>query len=60
MEDGSIIVKNNLQKKNTIIAKKEPLGLENLKHRYEYLSDSSMVVIESDKEFTVKLPVIKA
>ena len=59
-EDGFIIVKNNLQKKNTIIAKKEPLGLENLKHRYEYLSDSSMVVIESDKEFTVKLPVIKA
>ena len=59
-EDGFIIVKNNLQKKNTIIGKKKPLGLENLKHRYEYLSDSSMVVIESDKEFTVKLPVIKA
>ena len=39
IEDGFVIVKNNLQKKKTINSGKEPLGLENLKKRYAYLSD---------------------
>ena len=60
VEDSVIFVRNNIQKKKTIISTKEPLGLGNLKNRYEYLSDSSMEVIESDKEFIVKLPIIKA
>ena len=58
MNENNIIVKNNIQKKNTVIAKKESLGLKNLKNRYEYLSDSAMEVIESDQEFIVKLPII--
>jgi sensor histidine kinase YesM len=59
IDENTIIVKNNIQKKNTIISKKEPLGLENLKHRYVYLSDSTIEVIESKKEFKVKLPIIE-
>jgi len=59
IEDGFVIVKNNLQKKNTISSGKEPLGMENLKKRYMYLSNVSLEVIESDKEFIVKLPIIK-
>jgi hypothetical protein len=58
-EDGFIIVKNNLQRKKTTISGTEPLGLENLKKRYAYLSDSSVEVIESDGKFIVKLPIIK-
>ena len=58
-EDGFIMVKNNLQKKKTINSGKEPLGLENLKKRYAYLSDSSVEVIESDSKFIVKLPIIE-
>jgi hypothetical protein len=52
-------VKNNLQKKKTINSGKEPLGLENLKKRYAYLSGTSVEVIESDGQFIVKLPIIE-
>lgn len=55
---GFIIVRNNIQKK-TIIENKEPLGLENLRKRYSYLSDLNMETIISDEEFIVKLPIIK-
>ena len=60
IEDGFVIVKNNLQKKKTINSGKEPLGLENLKKRYAYLSDVPVEVIESDSKFIVKLPLIEA
>ena len=60
IDEHHIIVKNNIQRKNTIIAKKEALGLKNLKNRYEYLSNSSIEVINSDQEFIVKLPIIQA
>jgi len=58
-EDGFIIVKNNLQRKKTTISGTEPLGLANLKNRYEYLSGASVEVIESDGKFIVKLPIIE-
>ena len=58
-EDGCIIVKNNLQRKNTTISGTEPLGLANLKHRYAYLSGASVEVIESEGKFIVKLPIIE-
>jgi sensor histidine kinase YesM len=59
IEDGFIMVKNNLQKKKTINSGKEPLGLENLKKRYAYLSGSTVEIIESDGKFIVKLPIIE-
>jgi sensor histidine kinase YesM len=58
IEDGFIIVRNNLQKKKTINSDKEPLGLENLKKRYAYFSNVNVEVIESDSAFIVKLPII--
>ena len=59
IENGFVIVRNNIQKKKTINSGKEPLGLENLIKRYAYLSDASVEVIEADGKFTVKLPVIE-
>jgi Histidine kinase len=59
IEDGFVIVRNNLQKKKTINSGKEPLGLENLIKRYAYLSDASVEVIEADGKFIVKLPIIE-
>ena len=59
VEEGFVVVKNNIQKKKSVISKNEPLGLDNLKRRYTYLSDSSMEVIISENEFIVKLPVIE-
>jgi len=58
-EEGFIIVKNNLQRKKTTISGTEPLGLANLKNRYEYLSGALVEVIESDGKFVVKLPIIE-
>ncbi|MBN2519807.1 MAG: sensor histidine kinase [Bacteroidales bacterium] len=59
VEEGFIIVKNNIQKKKTIISEKEPMGLDNLKKRYEYLSGSSIEIINVQNEFIVKLPIIE-
>jgi hypothetical protein len=59
IEDGFVIVRNNLQKKKSMDRDKEPLGLENLIKRYAYLSDTSVEVIEADGKFIVKLPVIE-
>jgi LytS/YehU family sensor histidine kinase len=58
-ENGFVIVRNNLQKKKTIISGKEPLGLENLIKRYAYLSGAPVEVIESDGKFIIKLPIIE-
>ena len=60
IDDTSLTVKNNLQKKKTIITEKEPLGLENLRKRYEYLSNTSIEIITSESDFIVKLPLIGA
>jgi len=59
IENDFVIVTNNLQTKKTINSDKAPLGLENLKHRYAYLSGTPIEVIESDCQFIVKLPIIK-
>jgi sensor histidine kinase YesM len=59
IEGSFVIVKNNIQKKTTINSGKEPLGLENLKKRYAYLSGESVEFIESDNNFRVKLPIIE-
>jgi len=60
VEKDFIIVQNNFQQKNTVILKNEPLGLENLRKRYQYLSNSSIEIISSKNEFIVKLPIIEA
>lgn len=59
IEEGFVVMKNNLQKKNTICSGKEPLGIENLKKRYAYLSNAPVEVIESNNTFIVKLPIIE-
>ncbi|MBN2275921.1 MAG: sensor histidine kinase [Bacteroidales bacterium] len=60
VEDGFIIVRNNIQKKKTVVSKNEPLGLENLKNRYAYLTNSSIEIIDYESEFAVKLPLLNA
>jgi hypothetical protein len=58
-ENGFVFVRNNRQKRNLVYAGKEPLGLENLKSRYAYLSGIPVDVSESNGNFVVKLPVIE-
>jgi sensor histidine kinase YesM len=57
-DDKFLVVKNNLQVKNIINEPSSGIGLENIKARYEFLSEKKVVVEEDKKEFVVKLPLI--
>jgi sensor histidine kinase YesM len=52
-----IVVKNNLQKKNNV-ADSTGVGLENIKSRYKFLSDKTMIITQDNDYFIVKIPVI--
>ena len=55
--DGSLIVSNSLQKKNTV---KDSLGsgLNSIRERYQLLAGLNIVVNETDNNFTVRIPLI--
>lgn len=54
-----LVILNNLQPK-TSVKDSGGIGLQNLKSRYELLSDLPFLVEENEKEFTVSIPIIKA
>jgi hypothetical protein len=55
---GVIIVKNKLQKK-TISSNSTQTGLENIKKRYQYLSDKAVDVIATNSNFMVAIPLLQ-
>ena len=55
---GHLHVENNLQLKNQVMNSTK-LGLHNIRKRYRFFTDSTVVVMESDKLFAVSLPLIK-
>jgi len=58
MEDNQyIVVKNNLQVKN-IGVESSGLGLNNIRARYEYLTNKPVHIEQTRSEFMVKLPVL--
>ena len=59
IENGYLVVHNNLQKKVIRESSSSEVGLENIKARYEFLSDLPVIVNESEDAFEVKLPVLK-
>jgi two-component system LytT family sensor kinase len=56
-KESYIVIENNLQKKK-IIESREEIGLNNIKSRYEVLSDKPVIVSETDNKFIVKVPLI--
>ncbi len=58
-DKGNLVVNNNLQKKN-LVRQTSKLGLQNIKSRYELLTDKLVEVIEDIKNFTVVVPLLKA
>ncbi|ULC59682.1 histidine kinase [Flaviramulus sp. BrNp1-15] len=50
-----INTKSNLKSKNESFG----TGLENLKSRYKLLSDKDVIIINTDKEFNISIPIIK-
>ena len=58
VENGrSIVVKNNLQKKN-VIEKSTKTGLQNIQKRYELLGDKVIDIMATAKNFIVAVPLI--
>ncbi|MEL6942221.1 MAG: sensor histidine kinase [Bacteroidota bacterium] len=55
--ENHIIVENNLQRKSNP-QESTGIGLENIKKRYQYLSDQTVIVQENATHFTVKLPIL--
>jgi ligand-binding sensor domain-containing protein len=56
-DDGYLIVRNNLQKKNFVQSSNKQ-GLTNMKSLYHYLDQRPMIIKEDEVYFTVKIPLI--
>ena len=56
-EDHHLVVKNNLQKKEAL-GHSTGVGLENIKKRYQLISDKIMEIEQSETYFQVKLPIL--
>ncbi|BAO74252.1 histidine kinase [Winogradskyella sp. PG-2] len=57
-EDGNhLVVMNNLQPKQ-IVKKSSGVGLENIKQRYNLLSDRKVYINQRDKDFAVAIPML--
>lgn len=54
----TLVVKNNLQKKNIPIEESAGVGLKNITARYEFLSETKVEIQETASEFIVKLPLL--
>lgn len=51
------IVKNNLQRKQ-VMNESNGIGLNNIVHRYSFLTESEIEITETNEEFTVALPLL--
>jgi LytS/YehU family sensor histidine kinase len=57
-ENGHLIVRNNLQKKNQVMDS-TGVGLNNIRDRYRMLTHQEVEIIASQQYFTVALPIIE-
>lgn len=56
---GSLIVRNSFQPKPQQESSLKQTGLDNIRKRYRYLSDSEVTVTNDDAYFTVRLPLLE-
>ena len=57
-ENGNLMVKNNLQKKNQV-NESTGIGLDNIRNRCKLLGNGEVKVTESGTSFTVSIPLIE-
>lgn len=57
--DKFIVVENTLQRKSVLPGESPGLGLENIRKRYEFLSNDKVEVNEHNGKFSVALPIIE-
>lgn len=58
LSNSFIVVENSLQRKNVMPEESPGLGLENIRRRYEFLTEVKVEVLETADVFSVKLPLI--
>ncbi|MUP44426.1 hypothetical protein E0K83_01535 [Gramella sp. BOM4] len=58
IEDNYLVVRNKINPRRENIPSTKT-GLENIKNRYRYLTDKEIKINKSEKEFEVKLPLLK-
>ncbi|EDP71857.1 putative two-component system sensor, no kinase domain [Flavobacteriales bacterium ALC-1] len=56
-DKGHLVVMNNLQPKQ-IVKKSSGVGLENIKQRYNLLSDRKVIINQRAKDFAVAIPML--
>jgi LytS/YehU family sensor histidine kinase len=54
-----LVIENNLQKKKSLGEESSGIGLDNIRRRYELLTPIKVEVLQDNKTFRVKLPIIK-
>jgi sensor histidine kinase YesM len=57
--EGFITVINNIQRKSSPAEKHSGVGLENIKRRYEFLSNQEVINREVDGKFEVRIPLLQ-
>jgi hypothetical protein len=57
-DEDNLIVKNNLQKKNTTVASNK-MGLSNIVTKYKLLKQRKIIIRETEHDFLVIIPLIK-
>jgi two-component system LytT family sensor kinase len=55
--DDKVFVRNNLQRK-IVMNESNGIGLNNIVHRYSFLTKEQVEIVEDDKEFCVSIPLI--
>lgn len=58
LEPDYLVVSNNLQPKKTL-SDSLGIGLENIRKRYNFLTNKAVVVEKGQEQFSVKLPIIE-
>jgi len=56
-DNGHLVVMNNLQLKQ-IVKKSSGVGLENIKQRYQLLSNRKVIINQREKDFAVAIPML--
>lgn len=56
-QDGALVVKNNIQPKQ-VVKKSSGVGLQNIRQRYQLLTDRPVLISELNNEFVVALPLL--
>lgn len=56
-DNGHLVVMNNLQPKQ-IVKKSSGVGLENIKQRYQLLSERKVIINQREKDFAVAIPML--